>query len=46
MSYKVTQMGVHSAQVVPQFDTHALADKPIFTDDNTRPHRTRSIGGN
>ena len=44
MSYNVTQMEVHSAQVVPQFDNHALADKPIFTDDNTRPHRTHSIG--
>jgi hypothetical protein len=39
-------MEVDSAQVVPQFDNHTLAGKPIFTDDNTRPHRARSVGGN
>jgi len=37
---------VLSAQVVPHFDNHALADRLIVTDDNTSPHRARSVGGN
>jgi transposase len=29
--------------VVPHFDNHALADRPIFMDDNVRPHRARIV---
>ena len=52
MSYNVIQIGgayrhnMLSAQVVPHFDSHALSDRPIVTDDNTRPHTARSVGGN
>jgi transposase len=30
-------------RVVPHFDNHALADRPMFMDDNARPHRTRIV---
>jgi transposase len=29
--------------VVPHFDNHALADRPMFMDDNVRPHRARIV---
>ena len=29
--------------VVPHFDNHALADRPMFMDDNARPHRARIV---
>jgi hypothetical protein len=32
---------VLAPRVVPHFDNHALADRPMFMDDNTRPHRAR-----
>jgi transposase len=42
---------VLAPRVVPHFDNHALADKPIFMDDNSgsmwpsvvRPHRARIV---
>ena len=30
-------------RVVPHFDNHALADRPMFMDDNARPHRARIV---
>ena len=30
-------------RIVPHFDNHALADRPMFMDDNARPHRTRIV---
>ena len=30
---------VLSPRIVPHFDNHALADRPMFMDDNARPHR-------
>ena len=30
-------------RVVPHFDNHALADGPMFMDDNARPHRARIV---
>ena len=30
-------------RVVPHFDNHALADRPMFIDDNARPHRTQIV---
>ena len=30
-------------RVVPYFDNHALADRPMFMDDNARPHRARIV---
>ena len=29
--------------VVPHFDNHRLATRPLFMDDNTRPHRARIV---
>jgi hypothetical protein len=29
--------------IVPHFDAHALADRPILMDDNARPHRARIV---
>jgi hypothetical protein len=34
---------VFAPRVVPHFDNHALADRPMFMDDNTRPHRARIV---
>ena len=34
---------VLDAHVVPHFDNHRLADRPIFMDDNARPHRARLV---
>ena len=34
---------VLAPRVVPHFDNHALADRPMFMDDNTRPHRARIV---
>ena len=28
---------------MPNFENHALADRPVFLDDNARPHRARII---
>jgi hypothetical protein len=33
---------VLAPRVVPHFDNHALADRPMFMDDNARPHRARN----
>ena len=30
-------------RVVPHFDNRALADKPMFMNDNARPHRARIV---
>ena len=32
---------VLAPRVVPHFDNHALADRPMSMDDNARPHRAR-----
>jgi hypothetical protein len=29
--------------VVPHFDNHSLAARPVFLDDNTMPHRVRAV---
>ena len=29
--------------VVPHFDNHALATRPVFMDDNARPHRSQAV---
>ena len=34
---------VLAPRVVPHFDNHALADRPMFMDDNARTHRTRIV---
>jgi hypothetical protein len=34
---------VLAPRVVPHFDNHALADRPMFMDDNDRPHRARIV---
>lgn len=30
--------------ISPHFENHRLADRPVFQDDNARPHRARIIG--
>ena len=34
---------VLAPRVVPHFDNHALADRPMFMNDNARPHRARIV---
>jgi hypothetical protein len=34
---------VLAPRVVPHFDNHALADRSMFMDDNTRPHRSQLV---
>ena len=34
---------VLAPRVVPHFDNHALADRPMFMDDNARPQRVRIV---
>jgi hypothetical protein len=34
---------VLAPHVVPHFDNHALADRSMFMDDNTRPHRSQLV---
>ena len=34
---------VLAPRVVPHFDNHMLADRPMFMDNNARPHRARII---
>jgi hypothetical protein len=29
--------------VVPHFDNHPLATRPVYRDDNSRPHRSRAV---
>ena len=29
--------------VVPHFDNHPLATRPVYMDDNVRPHRSRAV---
>jgi transposase len=29
--------------VVPHFDNHPLATRPVYMDDNARPHRSRTV---
>ena len=37
------QQEVLDAAVIPHFDDHPLATRPIFMDDNARSHRGRTI---
>ena len=34
--------GVLQPVVVPHFDNHPLATRPVYMDDNARPHRSRA----
>jgi transposase len=34
---------VLAPRVVPHFDNHSLADRPMFMDDNARTHRARIV---
>jgi hypothetical protein len=34
---------VLAPRIVSHFDNHALADRPMFMDDNARPHRARIV---
>lgn len=37
------QQDILNDVVVPHFDDHPLASRPIFMDDNARPHRARAV---
>ena len=37
------QLDILERADVPHFDIHHLATRPIFMDDNARPHRTRAV---
>ena len=37
------QQEVLDAAVIPHFDNHPLVTRPIFMDDNARPHRGRAV---
>jgi hypothetical protein len=34
---------VLAPRVAPHFDNHALAERPMFMDNNARPHRARIV---
>ena len=34
---------VLQAVVVPHFDNHPLATRPVYMDDTARPHRSRAV---
>jgi hypothetical protein len=40
---KTTPDSCTPPRVGPHFDNHALADRPIFMDDNARPHRAQIV---
>ena len=40
------QQEVLDAAVIPHFDNHPLATRPIFMDHNARPHRGRAVIAN
>jgi hypothetical protein len=33
--------GLNPAVIVPHFDNHPLATRPVYMNDNARPHRSR-----
>ncbi len=37
------QEGILNGHVVPHFDDHPLLTRPIFMDDNARPHRAHAV---
>lgn len=37
------QRDILAASVVPHFDNHPLNSRPVFMDDNARPHRSRAV---
>ena len=37
------QRDIMETVVVPHFDNHALATRPVFMNNNARPHRTRAL---
>ena len=37
------QIDILKTAVIPHFDDHSLLTRPVFMDDNTRPHRSRAV---
>ena len=37
------RVNVLAPRVVPHFDNHALDDRPMFMDNNARPHKARIV---
>ena len=41
--HKSIGKNILEASVVPHFDNHPLNTRPVFMDDNARPHRVRVV---
>ena len=37
------QTNILESAVIPHFDNHPLLTRPVFMDDNARPHRSRAV---
>ena len=37
------QTDILDTAVIPHFDDHPLLTRPVFMDDNARPHRSRAV---
>jgi transposase len=40
---QIYRQSIREASVVPHFDNHHLNTRPVFMDDNARPHRSRVV---
>jgi len=40
---QIYRQSIREASVVPHFDNHPLNTRPVFMDDNARPHRSRVV---
>ena len=40
---QIYRQNILEASVVPHFDNHPLNTRPVFMDDNARPHRARVV---
>ena len=40
---QIYRQNIREASVVPHFDNHSLNTRPVFMDDNARPHRARVV---
>jgi transposase len=40
---QIYRKNIIEASVVPHFDNHPLNTRPVFMDDNARPHRARVV---
>ena len=43
LNEQIYRQNILEASVVPHFDNHPLNTRPVFMDDNARPHRARVV---